>query len=623
MEMTSRKRGVFVSSLCLMCAILPCQAVSAENPFGNFLNALSQSIENKNAQNQAGEDNAAAATSPPATASVIDTVTLTKTANMRSGPGTSNPVLMSVPKGTVAELVSKQGSWYEVKVNTSGSHKTGWIHTSLIAVNTAGSAQPAVADSTTETPGTSIDYAGYSAEYRPIKEMLVSGNLDGIDKYYMEGASPATDNGADKSGQPKKEGFLRLLEHGTISIDRGDYPNAVDEFSEAEALLDERKQESKVGGFFKKALVATVETVSGNEELQNYRGEGWEKVLMLNYKSIALLLHGDRGAYNVTRRAIDWQNIEKKAFDQKMVEEKEKAKEDLNAQKKSDKDVQGEDAEKGIAAAFAPMDAKAARVPSAYVNPFGFYVAGMIQEFESYADRSLRDNARISYGKALELNPESKVLKDAVADMKKTQAPTGTKLVHVVVADGFVPEKKVLTNNVKAGNSVIPMKLPIYDPVPSQVYRIEVRTTSGKRLATLSPVADVEAICLRQQKDMQPILTMRAMSSFFVTALAESAAQNNTGIGGAILQGLSNARKNSSAPDTRSWMSLPATIQAARLHLGKGVNKLKIETYSKSGKRLASTTVNVKPGKHNFIYARSIDKVLYAQSSEKLWLAEM
>jgi len=416
-------------------------------------------------------------------------------------------------------------------------------------------------------------------------------------------------------------GFLPWLERGTLAIDKGEFDVAVNDFSAAEELLKERKKGSKMGGFVTKVFTVAAETVSGNEELQAYQGEGWERVLMLNYKSIALLLKGDRRAYNVTRRAIDWQNIEKKTFDKKLQDEKEKLSEEIE-QRKEEKDETSEQGIKdGLAQAFAPMEAKAETVPSAYVNPFGFYIAGMVQEFESYNDRSLRDNARISYKKSLELNPGSKVLQRAVVDLKKPSAPAGTRLVHVIVADGFVPEKKVLTYSVQTTAAAVPLKLPIYTPVSSNVHRIEVQTTSGKRLAVLSPVADVEAICLRQQKDMQPVLTMRALASFLVASVMDSAAQQTQGIGGVLLKVVSDVRKRTAAPDTRSWMSLPATIQSARLHLRKGVSKLKIVTIDKGGKRLAAQVVQIDPNRHNIIYARSIDKVLYAQSAEKLWLA--
>lgn len=466
-----------------------------------------------------------------------------------------------------------------------------------------------------------IEYAGYSKEFLPIKQMFTDRKLEEIGKFYIEQDEETRKNTKNEAEFIGKVGFLRWLERGTLAIDQGKSDIAVNSFSSAETLLEEREQESIVGGFFGKAFETGAEVITGIEEISEYKGEGWERILMLNYKSIAYLLQGDRNAYNVTRRAIDLQNIEKKEFDTKLQEEKEKLSKESGEQKVEREETSEQGVKDGLAKVFAPMEAKAETVPSAYVNPFGFYVAGMIQEFESYQDRSLRDNARISYEKALELNPDSKVLQRAVEDLKKPTAPTGTRLLHIIVADGFVPEKKVLTYNVRTRDGVVPLKLPIYTPAPTKVHRIEVQTMSGKIMGTLSPVADVEAICLRQQKDMQPVLMMRALASFLVANVVESAAQQGEGIGGALLKVVSDVRKSTAAPDTRSWMSLPATIQAARLHLRKGVSKLKLVTFDKAGKKLATQVFQVDPNKHSLIYARSMDKVLYTQSAENLWLA--
>lgn len=51
---------------------------------------------------------------------------------------------------------------------------------------------------------------------------------------------------------------------------------------------------------------------------------------------------------------------------------------------------------------------KAGLVTSAYVNPFGDYMNALLQEFDSLEDRSLRDNARISYEKVVENNKDCK-----------------------------------------------------------------------------------------------------------------------------------------------------------------------------------------------------------------------
>lgn len=622
---------------CFICALLSFQAAEAGNPFSEFMENIKKSAAN-NQQTQ-----------PPAagklqTEPAHPTGTVLKTANMRAGPGTQHAVLAVVPKDSVVNIVQLKDSWYLVQADTNGVSTSGWISSSLISSSASPSAQLSSGSntvsngtstgSTTPPTGTeaqsNIDYAGYSKEFLPVKQMLVDGKLDEVASFYeMKTEAEAESGGAGKNAEAMNmTGLLYSLEQGTLALDQGDYDKAVTEFSSAERLVEEQQNESILAGGAKKTGGWLLGTILGQEEMFAYEGEGWEQVLMLNYKSIAYLLQGKRQAYNVTRRAIDWQNIQKKAFDQKLREEKEEASEELNKQESNKEETAKEDTQnqavkEGLAAAFAPMEAKATTVPSAYVNPFGFYVAGMVQEFESYNDRSLRDNARISYEKALELNPDSNVLKQAVKDLAKPQAPSGTRLVHIVVADGFVPEKKVLTYTVQASSYVIPLKMPIYEPVKSKVYRIEVRSTSGTRLATLSPVADVEAICLRQQLDVQPLLTMRAMSSFVVTATAEAAAQQSQGIGGILLKGLSNIRKQTSAPDTRSWMSLPATMQAARLHLRKGISKLRIDTYAKNGKKLSSKTVKIDPNTHNFIYARSIDSMLYTQDTEKLWLAEM
>ena len=335
------------------------------------------------------------------------------------------------------------------------------------------------------------------------------------------------------------------------------------------------------------------------------------------YKTIAYLLEGKREAYNVTRRAIDWQNIEKKAFDEEMNGVQKELAEEENKQKNKGYDIDELNIKNIIADLYSAMDNKASKVASAYVNPFGYYVAGMIQEFESYNDSSLRHNARISYEKALELNPKSEVLQEAIKDLEKQNHPSGTKLVHVVVADGFVPEKKVLEFWLKAGSTVIPIRLPIYEPTPSKVSRIEIYSSGGKRLASLSQVADIEAICLRHQKDMQPYYTFQVTFAAART-FSEKKMLNHLGPAG---DAISDARNKMCAPDTRSWMSLPASVQAARFYVAKGLKNIKIVTYNASGKKLASKDVDLDTSSHNFVYARSIDNILYTYSNKKLWLA--
>lgn len=453
-----------------------------------------------------------------------------------------------------------------------------------------------------------VVYKGYSKKFMEIKELMKSGEPESVTAMYAE---------QDKGKSYKKIGYLGLLERGTLATDQGNSENAVERFYYAEQILKDREKECLAKEKAKKGFSLFLQTVTGYEESGPYWGEPYEKILLLNYKTIAYLLQGDRKAYNVTRRAIDWQNMAKKVFEEKVREAKIKLGQEQKDQHKKGDDSSKLNFKKIIAGQFSGMDAKASTVASAYVNPFGFYVAGIIQELESDDDPSLRKNALISYKKALELNPHSRVIQQAVKELKKEYTPSGTKLVHVVVGEGFVPEKKVLEFWIDVGE-VIPIKLPIYEPTSSRVQRIEVYTSDGKRLACLSPVADIEAICLRHQKDMQPFYMLRVMLAAGSSYVIKKAL-DELGLIGRLF---SFGRDKMSSPDTRSWMSLPATIQAARLRVPKGLKRIRIVSYGEKGQELASETVDLDTSTHNFVYARSIDNVLYSYPNKKLWLAK-
>lgn len=556
----------------------------------------------------------------------VRTGTVTKTANMRSGPGTQHAKAGVLPQGTQVEVLDVSGKWYSVRTTVGGQRVSGWVYAPLLTLNRSQTASPAVATQAsvptgrnpTQTAAGTVSYAGYSKEFMPIKDMMRAGDLSGVEKFFDGKETEIRKKSKTDAELLENIGYLRWLERGTLSIDQGNFQNSVKEFSSAETLLDIRQEQSKIEDWGESGVKFLGEFVTGNQELQDYPGEGYERVLMLNYKSIAYLLSGERKAYNVTRRAIDWQNMEKKAFEKKKREAEAKLAEQKQEQKGEKKTQLDSLTDGSLNESYSKYDKLAKSVPSAYVNPFGYYVAGMIQEYESYDDLSLRDNARISYKKALDLNPDSKVLMKAVKDMKNRAPSKSSRLVHVVVADGFVPEKKMLTKHLQSGGAgqSIPVKLTLYEPDKTSVSRIEVQTTRGKRLAELSPVADVEAICMRHQLDMEPFRQLK-----MVVAVVGSAATNSLLSGlGSIGNAFAKKREEMAAPDMRSWMSLPATIQAARLRLKKGVSKLKIVSYNKSGKVLASKVVDINKNSHDFIYARSLDETMYTYTAEKLWM---
>lgn len=528
---------------------------------------------------------------------------VTKTTNVRSGPGTQNAKVGQLTQGTSIRILNTQGNWLQMEADTSLGLISGWVYKPLISMTNASVGAQTIPQN--QDKRQNVYYAGYSKEFQKVKQWMASGNLKDVDKFYTAREAEILKKNQTKWQSIEEIGLLRWMERGTLYLDEGNLDKSIKSFNNAEEILNVRQKDSIASDFLTSITAFAAETATGNEEFQEYPGEGYEKVLMLNYKSIAFLINGKRQAYNVARRAIDWQNLEKTLFQEKIEAAKKESKEQNS----------GGDSDDEWMNSYKALDKIATRVPSAFVNPFGYYVTGMIQEYESRDDRSLKDNARIAYKKALELNPESKVLKQAVKDMKSRKSPGNRRLLHIVVADGFAPEKKMLVYNYSAGNGVIPVKLPIYEPVPSKVARIEVQTTGGKRLARLSPVADIEAICLRHQKDSEAFRSLRVGLSI-ARAVGVNQAASNLSVFGNML---SSAANDLAAPDMRSWMSLPASLQAARLYISKNTKKLKIVSFDAKGRRLASKTVTINTPSDAFIYARSIDKQMYAHGSDTMW----
>jgi hypothetical protein len=469
-----------------------------------------------------------------------------------------------------------------------------------------------------------VVYEGYSEEYvKTTKRLMIQGKIKKLEKLYAQ-------------EDTNELGYLELMERGTLALAQGRCEEAEEKFALSEYILIDRMEAPKAEEWVTKFTGSLAGIISGKEDIGPYWGADYERILMLNYKTIAYLLEGDRKAYNVTRRAIDWQNIAKRAFEDKVEYAKKKLVEEEEKQEKKGYDLlaemniaqtlkeKGYDllAEMNIAQTlekiYSPMDAKASGVPNAYVNPFGFYVAGMIQEFESHKEPSLRHNARISYKKALELMPESQVLRQAVKDLDKQSHPSGKRLLHVVVGDGFAPEKKVVLFGISVKDIAVPFKLPLYEPCTSRTDKIAVYTGEGKLLTRLSPIADIEAICLRQQKDMLP-LNMLRMTVVAVRTVFEKSILLCASTLGHVAD---TAHDEMSVCDTRSWMSLPATIQAARIYIPKSLRSVKIVTYDKKGSLLASKEVRLDQSSHNFVYARTMDDVIYAYPNKKFWLAK-
>ncbi len=468
-----------------------------------------------------------------------------------------------------------------------------------------------------------VVYKGYSRRFLPVKQAVFQGQLEqAVEFYESQGkvslapasadwtaAEPvqlnlAGDNGITLSDKGLK--FLNLLEMGSLQLDSGSSKQAIKSLQDAQKIVEKRSRKSMLGGFTEKLAGAGI-SVLGFGEHTPYYGEGFEKVLMLNYQSLGYLLVGDRGAYNVSRRAMDWQRQEEQRF----VENVSSVNKQLNQ-------AGGSVDFSALSKNYEPYETRAKRYASAFVNPFGWYVAGLVQEFDSYEDSSIWSNARGAYQKALDLTPDNDFIQEVVKSMEKRNGPNrDQRLLHVVVSDGFAPEKKVLASEIRLANEVIPLELPIYKPVENPAAKVVLQDARGKLLATLVEIADVESLALRYQKDTQPMRHLTVALSVLRNT-AQSQMESRSAWGGAVSKMIKQFEIQS--PDTRSWMSLPSRLLAARVFIKPGADSVQLVSYDKQGKELSRQKVQLNPGEHGFIYGRNIGSQLQAYRAETLWI---
>ncbi len=452
-------------------------------------------------------------------------------------------------------------------------------------------------------------YTGYSEKYVPYREKLAAGDFSALQQLMAEEEQEITKKTQDETALVNKLRLVGLMERASLSLQAGDPDGAIKWCRLAQDLIEERSVES----YFKEGASSVwnvLTDVVGASEFGLYNPPGYEKVMLLNLASMAYLLKGDDRAFNIARLAVQWQEEEKEKFTEELRKKLEE--EAQRKKKKTSRQQQNSDLLSSVLRKeFSKYESTALTVPNAFVNPFGDYVTGMVNEFKSVKVKSLLSNAHIAYQQALELNPDSKVLLQAVKDTKKRKS--AGRLIHIVALNGFVPEKKVLPIPLDRD---VDVELPTFNPISSRVAKIEVTTARNKKLVTLSSVANIEALALRHQKDSLPYIKAMLLFSVVRDTLEVTAGDAFIpGLGGLIKSFTDKGQK----PDTTSWMTLPSVIMAGRIYAPRGLKTLKVKSYDKAGKLLAQKQIKLNEGGQHFVLVRSLDKKLYVYPSKKIW----
>jgi tetratricopeptide (TPR) repeat protein len=328
-----------------------------------------------------------------------------------------------------------------------------------------------------------------------------------------------------------KDAVWLLLDRATIGFASGEEEGAIADYKQAVEAIDFYSQTNIAESLAKIAL---------QDECGAYPGDDFEQCLARIYFALALLHHGDKSnAQALLRQAEEFQQWKREEYHKSQVTEN-----------------------------FTVTD-----------NAVGKYLFGAILE-----KRGDLSNAEILYRDAVSLNP---CIPYPSLDRKKAtvlflchngNAPckvSGTSTASV--ASALALEIILGCNGVDpAISSMTGIPIPVLgywpysEPIPTYA-------TIAQTRKPLTTAFDVNAIAHSELDQKMPLIVARGVARFVIRRGAVGYANSQDPMLGAVVDiGMLIANANTKA-DTRSWSTLPYTIDLARFDLDPGVYPFAID----------------------------------------------
>lgn len=260
-------------------------------------------------------------------------------------------------------------------------------------------------------------------------------------------------------------------------------------------------------------------------------------------------------------------------------------------------------------------------------DPFARYLTGLLYEergewsdaliayrkaFEAYQDHGERyplavprwlqaDLLRLT--ERMGLHDEGERYREAFGDVPAEGSPLEEGLGEVVLLlhSGLAPVKREesLALPDPASGLLVSVSLPRYERRPR--YAQGARVAAGDRIAHTELVQDIEAIALANHEALLPGTTARALARAVAKFAAAKSVQKQNEAASVLLN---LAALLTERADTRSWLTLPAQIQMARVALEAGDHHVTVEVLGAADRVLCRQEfpgVRVEPGRRTYL----------------------
>ncbi len=274
-----------------------------------------------------------------------------------------------------------------------------------------------------------------------------------------------------------------------------------------------------------------------NIAIINYRGEGYDKVLLHNYSALNYLMMGEiENAKVETKNSNFIQKNERYKFYDK-IEKFKDAKEQYGT----------------ILDMYEQLFKSVNPVHNPYQNPFAYYVSALL-----YEEDNQYNDAYIDIKNALKYHNDSKILKDKLELYKSNKQIDIQKRAELFFDIGKSPTKEQIKISVKIDkNREDMLYLPTFKLYKSKIDKIIITDSYDKIIAESFILSDIDAIKINEFKEMLPSLINRVATQSGKEILIEALSQKSSPVG-ALFKTINTVYSQN---NLQTWSSLPKRVE--------------------------------------------------------------
>ena len=365
------------------------------------------------------------------------------------------------------------------------------------------------------------------------------------------------------AGTRSRDQLLFLQERARLAQLAGDFRQSQEDFAKVISLYDSQDADAHIAV---SGLGATGAALFTNDNALPYRGDDHERIMAHGFQAMNYWALGDLEAASVEFRRI--------SLEQEVAAQR-RARALAQAEREAPMTLENSASQTFLA----ELDLAAAQVRSSIQNAYFYYLAGVFRE--SIGDYN---NALVDYRKALQIHPDSTLLQKDIArvaeqmDGHHRSAEHGTLII--AYEQSFVPTKREISLPIPTDHGYFVVALPTYNPADQiPPHPLHIQTAAGQQTRT-QPMANISAMTARALRERMPMMLVRQALRANIKYQTQKKANDDFGILGAFATQIYNLV--SERADLRSWLSLPAHGQVARLTLPAGEHVLTLSGSSTS-----------------------------------------